>query len=118
MDHPYSRAPKQTRSRQSFDRMLDTAIEIINEGGLTALTLAEVSRRSRVSIGSIPRLAKRRETLSAIRGTLPPPNALPAGCRFAPRCPFATAQCIAEPPPRRDVGWVHVTRFLRTPLAA
>lgn len=53
MDHPYSRAPKQTRSRQSFDRMLDTAIEIINEGGLAALTLAEVSRRSRVSIGSI-----------------------------------------------------------------
>ena len=53
MDHPYSRAPKQTRSRQSFDRMLDTAIEIINEGGLSALTLAEVSRRSRVSIGSI-----------------------------------------------------------------
>lgn len=53
VDHPYSRAPKQTRSRQSFDRMLDTAIEIIDEGGLAALTLAEVSRRSRVSIGSI-----------------------------------------------------------------
>jgi AcrR family transcriptional regulator len=53
MDHPYARAPKQTRSRQSFDRMLDAAIEIINEGGLAALTLAEVSRRSRVSIGSI-----------------------------------------------------------------
>ena len=53
MDHPNSRAPKQTRSRQSFDRMLDTAIEIMNEGGLKALTLAEVSRRSRVSIGSI-----------------------------------------------------------------
>ncbi|MCC7462761.1 MAG: TetR/AcrR family transcriptional regulator [Gammaproteobacteria bacterium] len=53
MDLSYSRAPKQTRSRQSFDRVLDTAIEIINEGGLAALTLAEVSRRSRASIGSI-----------------------------------------------------------------
>ena len=33
--------------------MIDAAIEILNEGGLPALTLAEVSRRSRVSIGSI-----------------------------------------------------------------
>lgn len=53
MDYPHARAPKQTRSRHSFDRVLDTAIEIIKEGGLAALTLAEVSRRSRVSIGSI-----------------------------------------------------------------
>jgi len=53
MDQPHSRAPKQTRSRQSFDRMLDTAIAIIDESGLAGLTLAEVSRRSRVSIGSI-----------------------------------------------------------------
>jgi len=53
MPMEHSRAPKQQRSRQSFDRMLDAAIEILNQGGLSALTLAEVSRRSRVSIGSI-----------------------------------------------------------------
>jgi AcrR family transcriptional regulator len=49
----HARAPKQRRSRQSFDRMIDAAIEILDQGGLSALTLAEVSRRSRVSIGSI-----------------------------------------------------------------
>jgi AcrR family transcriptional regulator len=53
MEHAFARKPKQTRSRQSFDRMLDAATQIIAEGGLSALTLAEVSRRSKVSIGSI-----------------------------------------------------------------
>jgi len=33
--------------------MIEAAIEVLKEGGLSALTLAEVSRRSRVSIGSI-----------------------------------------------------------------
>ena len=53
MENAYARTPKQARSRQSYDRMLEAATAIINEGGLQALTLAEVSRRSKVSIGSI-----------------------------------------------------------------
>ncbi len=69
-------------------------------------------------IGSIPRLAEKRETLTAIRGTVPPPNALPAGCRFAPRCPFATSQCTSAQPPLIDVGGGHTTRCWRAPLAA
>ena len=53
MDHAVARTPKQARSQLSFDRMLAAATEIIDAGGLQALTLAEVSRRSKVSIGSI-----------------------------------------------------------------
>ncbi len=53
MDTPHARAPKQQRSRRSYDRMIAAAIEILRERGLEGLTLAEVSRRSRVSIGSI-----------------------------------------------------------------
>jgi AcrR family transcriptional regulator len=49
----HARTPKQSRSRESFDRVLDAATELVTEGGYRALTLAEVSRRSRVSIGSI-----------------------------------------------------------------
>ena len=33
------------------------------------------------------------ERLPAIPGSLPSPLALPPGCRFAPRCPRATAEC-------------------------
>lgn len=53
MDTAHSRTPKQTRSRESFDRVIDAAADILREGGLQALTLTDVSRRSRVSIGSI-----------------------------------------------------------------
>jgi len=44
-------------------------------------------------LGSVPRLDEERETLLAIEGSVPPPFALPAGCRFHPRCPFAQAAC-------------------------
>ena len=53
LDTPHSRAPKQRRSRESYDRMIEAATELLKEGGLAALTLSAVSRRSRVSIGSI-----------------------------------------------------------------
>jgi AcrR family transcriptional regulator len=49
----HSRAPKQRRSQQSYDRMIQAATALLEEGGIAALTLAAVSRRSRVSIGSI-----------------------------------------------------------------
>lgn len=50
-------------------------------------------------MGSVPRLGpKVKERLRPIRGL--PPNLLnpPAGCRFRPRCPHATARCAEEPP--------------------
>lgn len=44
--------------------------------------------------------------LADIAGTVPPPNAWPAGCAFHPRCPFASAVCSAEVPPERRCGSV------------
>lgn len=35
--------------------------------------------------------------LPAIGGSVPPPGQWPAGCRFHNRCPYATAECAAEP---------------------
>jgi peptide/nickel transport system ATP-binding protein len=48
---------------------------------------------------SVPRLDRpRAETLATIEGL--PPNLLdpPAGCRFAPRCPFKLDVCAVDPP--------------------
>jgi AcrR family transcriptional regulator len=53
VDTAHARAPKQQRSRQSFDRVLDAAAALLAEGGLPSLTIAAVSRRSRTSVGSI-----------------------------------------------------------------
>jgi AcrR family transcriptional regulator len=53
LDRTLVRLPQQRRSRESFERVLDSAAELIEEQGLDAVTLGEVSRRSGVSIGSI-----------------------------------------------------------------
>jgi AcrR family transcriptional regulator len=50
---PQIRPPQQQRSRASFERVLEAATELLNEEGYQGFTLAEVSRRARVSIGSI-----------------------------------------------------------------
>lgn len=48
---------------------------------------------------SIPRLDTDSNTrLEAIPGAVPHPAELPVGCKFAPRCKYATDKCIAEEP--------------------
>jgi len=50
-------------------------------------------------LGSLPRLARQSDELAAIPGTVPDMSALPDGCRFAPRCPFADERCHCQRPP-------------------
>ncbi|HEY4249657.1 MAG TPA: ABC transporter ATP-binding protein [Roseomonas sp.] len=69
-------------------------------------------------LGSIPRLDEERETLLAIEGSVPPPFALPPGCRFAPRCPFAIGPCNAAPPPLREIADAHEAACIRAPIEA
>jgi ABC-type antimicrobial peptide transport system ATPase subunit len=47
---------------------------------------------------------------------VPAPTALPAGCRFAARCPFADARCRAEAPPLQAVSPGHLSRCWKAPL--
>jgi peptide/nickel transport system ATP-binding protein len=67
-------------------------------------------------LGSIPRLEVERERLATIEGSVPSPAHQPPGCRFAPRCPFADAQCHAEVPPLRELGSGHQVRCWRAPV--
>jgi peptide/nickel transport system ATP-binding protein len=69
-------------------------------------------------LGSIPRLDVDRERLSTIEGTVPSPANQPAGCRFAPRCPFADARCHAEEPPLRELGTAHRVACWKSPVEA
>jgi oligopeptide/dipeptide ABC transporter ATP-binding protein len=50
-------------------------------------------------LGSIPKLYVERETLATIQGQVPNPAEMPRGCRFMPRCPFATDKCRTDDPP-------------------
>jgi oligopeptide/dipeptide ABC transporter ATP-binding protein len=57
---------------------------------------------------AFPDLADQDRQLISIPKAPPSLLALPPGCRFAERCPFATALCRVEDPPLTDVGDGHV----------
>ena len=50
-------------------------------------------------LAALPNTEKRGERLAAIPGKVPALNQLFTGCRFADRCPWAHAECVAAPPP-------------------
>ena len=58
-------------------------------------------------LNSIPRLDEDVEMLNTIEGTVPAPGNMPAGCRFAPRCPYGKERCMKEKP-----GVYHVENSL------
>src|SRR5262249_2873670 len=61
-------------------------------------------------IRSIPRIdtaATRKSRLESIAGAVPSPLEHLPGCRFAPRCRFAHAACVAAPPPLREIAPGH-----------
>ena len=47
---------------------------------------------------AVPRLGSQQQTLQTIAGQVPMAGYFPAGCRFADRCPAATAACNQLPP--------------------
>ena len=60
---------------------------------------------------SIPRLDTPANTrLDAIPGAVPHPLNLPKGCKFAPRCKYATDKCRAEEPKLTAVNDVQQVR--------
>ena len=52
---------------------------------------------------SIPRIDNITHKLEPIPGVVPHPLALPKGCKFAPRCKYATQKCLEEEPPLQEV---------------
>jgi oligopeptide/dipeptide ABC transporter ATP-binding protein len=69
-------------------------------------------------MGSLPSLGRREGRLASIPGSVPPPELWPAGCRFASRCPFAEAACLAAEPAVTAVSASHAVRCIKAPLDA
>jgi peptide/nickel transport system ATP-binding protein/oligopeptide transport system ATP-binding protein len=69
-------------------------------------------------LGSIPKLDEERTRLLAIEGAVPPAFALPSGCRFHPRCVFATASCSAGEVTLRSIGVDHQVACIHAPVEA
>jgi len=58
-------------------------------------------------LAAMPRAAEVGRPLAAIPGSVPLPGRAPPGCRFHPRCPFASARCAQEAPPLARLGEDH-----------
>ncbi len=68
---------------------------------------------------SIPLVTKPRkpgERLATIEGVVPNPYHMPKGCKFHPRCPYATKKCREEEPPLEEISpghWVRCWNYLK-----
>ena len=67
-------------------------------------------------LGSTPRLDQQADELAAIKGMVPDLTTLPAGCRFASRCPFADARCHRQRAPIVRIDDSHWSRCFYAPL--
>jgi peptide/nickel transport system ATP-binding protein len=61
-------------------------------------------------MNSIPKLSKGKNRLEVIPGSVPHPLELPKGCKFAPRCKYATERCLKEEPVMVTVEEEHEIR--------
>jgi peptide/nickel transport system permease protein len=71
--------------------------QIVEQGPVGAVFAQPRHPYTAALIASVPEGGA--ERLVAIPGVVPAPHALPAGCRFAPRCARADTTCATMPPP-------------------
>lgn len=61
-------------------------------------------------LSSIPKLGVQVDELESIPGNVPNPKYMPQGCKFAPRCSYASKRCQEEEPGFYDMGNGHLSR--------
>ncbi|MEU0964910.1 dipeptide/oligopeptide/nickel ABC transporter permease/ATP-binding protein [Streptomyces sp. NPDC005917] len=72
--------------------------QIVETGTTAELVAAPTHHYTRGLLGSVLSLESGAERLTQIRGVVPSPADFPAGCRFADRCPAASAVCRTTAP--------------------
>lgn len=98
---------------QNCDRVaIMYAGQIIELGTLHDIFKRPTHPYTKGLLGSIPSLTKEVKRLSPIKGMMPDPTDLPPGCKFAPRCQFASDVCKRAVPPSYQVSATHQVRCI------
>ena len=84
--------------------------EIVEEAPIDELFNAPQHPYTKGLIASVPKLGSGVKVLPSIPGSVPDLSSLPSGCRFAPRCKYATEKCRAGQPELFEVGENHYSR--------
>ncbi|AOG04333.1 dipeptide ABC transporter ATP-binding protein [Bosea sp. RAC05] len=77
--------------------------QIVEQGATEDVLQRPAHPYSKGLLAAIPRIGRKTARLAAIPGRLPDLRQPPTGCRFAPRCPFATPDS-QRPQSLRDIG--------------
>ena len=79
--------------------------QVVEEAPVDALFRRPLHPYTRGLMASAPHLDDpSKERLRVIPGTVPFLEDIPTGCRFAPRCAYATDQCRSQMPELREMG--------------
>ncbi len=78
--------------------------KIVEEAPVEQLFASPTHPYTQGLIASVPKLGSGVKVLPSIPGSVPDLASMPKGCRFAPRCKYATEKCHAQEPALVTVG--------------
>ena len=78
--------------------------KIVEEAPVRQLFASPTHPYTQGLIASVPKLGAGVKVLPSIPGSVPDLASMPTGCRFAPRCKYATDKCRAQEPELKTVG--------------
>jgi peptide/nickel transport system ATP-binding protein len=89
--------------------MADTVIvmyagQVVEQADVFTLFATPAHPYTQGLLASTPNIHASGEKLQSIEGTVPTYETMPKGCRFFPRCPYATEQCVHQEPPLMKTG--------------
>lgn len=92
--------------------------EIVESGTLRDIFMSPLHPYTNGLFGSLPSVNATSNRLKPIAGLMPDPMNLPEGCKFSPRCPYATEECRKTVPTPMEVSPGHFVKCRKPGVGA